>query len=182
MKLRLGNLIRRNVLGSVNDSLKYVHKPLILFFIHFVVKCKVNSKRFVVSSFWYFTLECRIIGIERKPSQLSTSKESYISQRPEQRIRAGRHLGLRRIRKKMTTTASAHRVPSLTLTLELIPSCCGHPNVLLTQPLGAETSTRGEWGERRDKDIMEQTCSSPFLSTQAAFPDKWKRSHIRQAI
>merc|ERR1711934_298413 len=92
------------------------------------------------------------------------------------------HLGLRGIREKMTTTADAHRVPSLTLTLELIPSSCGHPNVLLTQPIGAETSTRGERGERRNKKRMEQSCASPFLSTQAAFPDKWKRSHIRQAI
>merc|ERR1712001_101219 len=95
-----------------------------------------------------------------------------------------RHLGLRRIRgEKMTTAAAdAHRVPSLTLTLELIPSCCGHPNVLLTQPIGAETSTRGEWAERRNKNRMEQNCSSPLLTTQTAFPDKWKRSHICQAI
>ena len=81
-----------------------------------------------------------------------------------------------------TAPADAHRVPSLTLTLELIPSCCGHPNVLLTQPIGAETSTRGEWAERRNKNRMEQSSSSPFLSTQTAFPDKRRRSHIRQAI
>merc|ERR1712025_1241065 len=109
--------------------------------------------------------------------------------------RAGRHIGLRAIREKtrekserekpennprgkMTTPASpAHRVPSLTLTLELIPSCCGHPNVLLTQPIGPETtSTSGEWGERRKK----KSCFSPFLSTQDAFPDRWKR--FQQAI
>merc|ERR1712179_19934 len=109
--------------------------------------------------------------------------------------RAGRHIGLRAIREKtreksprekpennprgkMTTTApSAHRVPSLTLTLELIPSCCGHPNILLTQPIGSETtSTTGEWGERKKK----KSCSSPFLSTQDAFPDRWKR--FQQAI
>merc|ERR1711934_1179685 len=106
--------------------------------------------------------------------------------------RAGQRLGTstpqrksqRRIRgEKMTTAAAdAHRVPSLTLTLELIPSCCGHPNVLLTQPIGAETSTRGEWAERRNKNRMEQSSSSPFLSTQTAFPDKWRRNHILQAI
>merc|ERR1711890_213356 len=101
--------------------------------------------------------------------------------------RAGRHIGLRAIREKktennprgkMTSTASpAHRVPSLTLTLELIPSCCGHPNVLLTQPIDPETtSTTGERDERRKK----KSCSSPFLSTQDAFPDRWKR--FQQAI
>merc|ERR1712150_21568 len=104
--------------------------------------------------------------------------------------RAGRHIGLRAIREKsprekpennprgkMTTPApSAHRVPSLTLTLELIPSCCGHPKILLTQPIGPETtSTTGEWGERRKKVTMEKSCFSPFLSTQDAFPDRWKR-------
>merc|ERR1712080_489046 len=105
--------------------------------------------------------------------------------------RAGRHIGLRAIREKktennprgkMTTTASSsHRVPSLTLTLELIPSCCGHPNVLLTQPIGPETtSTTGGWGERRKKNTTEKSCSSPFLSTQDAFPDRWKR--FQQAI
>merc|ERR1712010_278373 len=104
----------------------------------------------------------------------SASKEST------PRAKKNQHLGLRRIREKMTT--AAHRVPSLTITLELIPSSCGHPNVLLTQPIGAETSTRGEWAERRNKKRTEQSCSSPFLSTQAAFPDKWKRCHIRQAI
>merc|ERR1712179_896570 len=105
--------------------------------------------------------------------------------------RAGRHIGLRAIREKtreknprgkMTTTApSAHRVPSLTLTLELIPSCCGHPNVLLTQPIGPETtSTSGEWDERRKKNTLEKSCFSPFLSTQDAFPDRRKR--FQQAI
>merc|ERR1712110_869886 len=98
------------------------------------------------------------------------------------RAKKNQHLRLRGIQEKMTTAADAHRVPSLTLTLELIPSCCGHPNVLLTQPIGAETSTRGEWAERRNKKRTEQSCSSPFLSTQAAFPDKWKSCHIRQAI
>ena len=85
----------------------------------------------------------------------------------------------------MTSIASSnHRVPSLTLTLELIPSCCGHPNILLTQPIGAETTTRvEEWGkESRNKNTMEQSCPSPFLSTQDAWPEKWNRSHIRQAI
>merc|ERR1712025_161320 len=97
--------------------------------------------------------------------------------------RAGRHIGLRAIREKsprekserekpennprekMTTTApSAHRIPSLTLTLELIPSCCGHPNILLTQPIGPETtSTTGEWGKRRKKDTMVKSCFSPFF-------------------
>merc|ERR1712080_721229 len=110
--------------------------------------------------------------------------------------RAGRHIGLRAIRKRkarekktennpkgkmMTTASSAHRVPSLTLTLELIPSCCGHPNVLLTQPIGQETtSTTGGGGERRKKNTTEKSCSSPFLSTQDAFPDRWKR--FQQAI
>merc|ERR1711934_1812 len=114
------------------------------------------------------------LGVRRIDT--SASKEST------PRAKKNQHLGLRRIREKMTSTAAAHRVPSLTLTLELIPSCCGHPNVLLTQPIGAETSTRGEWAERRNKNRTEQSSSSPFLSTQTAFPDKWRRSHIRQAI
>merc|ERR1712172_70593 len=101
--------------------------------------------------------------------------------------RAGRHLGLRRtIRETKMTSTNSHRVPSLTLTLELIPSCCGHPNILLTQPIGAETSTRtGEWEkkESRKKNTMEQSCPSPLLSTQNTWPHKWNRSHIRhQAI
>merc|ERR1711990_211310 len=105
--------------------------------------------------------------------------------------RAGRHLGLRTIQDKnreqsktrMTSPATVHRVPSLTLTLELIPSFCGHPNILLTQPIGAETSTGGEWDvESRKKNTMKQSCPSPFLSTQDAWPDKWNRRHIRQAI
>merc|ERR1711956_99176 len=94
---------------------------------------------------------------------------------------------------RMTSPTIVRRVPSLTLTLELIPSCCGHPNVLLTQPIGAETSTKGEWeagtstrGEweagSRKTNTMEQSCPSPFLSTQDAWPDKWKGSHISQAI
>merc|ERR1711970_943538 len=98
--------------------------------------------------------------------------------------RAGRHLDLRTIREKMTTTAASHRVPSLTLTLELIPSCCGHPNILLTQPISAETSTRtGEWEkESRSKNTMMQGCPSHLLSSQDTWADKWNRSHTRQAI
>merc|ERR1711971_912426 len=101
--------------------------------------------------------------------------------------RAGQHLGLRRTIREAKMTTNSHRVPSLTLTLELIPSCCGHPNILLTQPIGAETSTSivGEWDkeESRKKKTMEQSCPSPLLSTQDSWPDKWNRSHIRhQAI
>merc|ERR1711964_395863 len=101
--------------------------------------------------------------------------------------RAERHLGRRRTiqETKMTSiAASNHRVPSLTLTLELIPSCCGHPNILLTQPIGAETSiSTGEWEkESSRKNTMEQSCPSPLLSSQDAWPEKWNRSHIRQAI
>ena len=84
-------------------------------------------------------------------------------------------------------TTNSHRVPSLTLTLELIPSCCGHPNILLTQPIGAETSTSrvGEWDKeesRNKNNTMGQSCPSPLLSTQDTGPDKWNRSHICQAI
>merc|ERR1711997_1090951 len=101
--------------------------------------------------------------------------------------RAGRHIGLRAIREKsprekpennprgkMTTTApSNHRVPSLTLTLELIPSCCGHPNILLTQPIDAETTTRvEEWEkESKNKNTMMQGCPSHLLSSQDTWAD-----------
>ena len=100
--------------------------------------------------------------------------------------RAGLHLCLRtsceQSNSKMSTTPSANQTPSLTLTLELIPSCCGHPTVLLTQPIGAEaTSTQGDWDEK--KDTIEQRHRSPLLpSRDAAWPDNWSESHIRQAI
>merc|ERR1711934_218225 len=101
--------------------------------------------------------------------------------------RAGLHLGLRRTiqETKVTSIAtSSHRVPSLTLTLELIPSCCGHPNILLTQPIGVETTTRIEEWEKESshKNTMMQGCPSHLLSSQDAQPEKWNRSHIGQAI